>query len=252
MVYKSLFLSAGLTFLLGYAVTAGVTNPNSLLKKLPEWSTIPLLVGIFALYMLAGWWAIRGFSEHKIAAIVSLGFCAFAIGLYVVGFSMEMFGGKARPGQYDYDFNRLDPAEKQTLIQITAGAELGLQDAVFSEHWTVMQPAAGFRVCVQKGHVTALHFSGKKISDLSLFSRFPQLSDLYLDHCGLTDMSALKSDRISRLELPDNNISDLKTLGGCPNVGWLVLRNNQLQTEAGIEMFPKLVSKDLSGNPFSQ
>ena len=64
-------------------------------------------------------------------------------------------------------------------------------------------------------------------------------------------MSALRSDKIDRLELADNQITDLKTLYGCPNVGWLVLRNNQLPSDEGIEAFTKLVSRDLSGNPFS-
>lgn len=252
MVYKSLFLSAGLTFFLGYALTAGLTNPNSPLKKLPEWSAIPMLVIVFALYVLAGWWAIRGFGGHKIAALFSLGFCTLGIGLYIAGFLMEIGNGKAMPGQFDYDFSRLDPAEKEALMQITQNAGLGLEDATFTEFWRLSEPAPGFRICVQKGHVTALHFSGKKIPDLAPFSRFPQLGALYLNNCGLSDMSALRAERLDRLELADNQITDIKTLRGVPQVGWLDLRNNQLQSEEGIEMFSKLVSKDLSGNPFTQ
>ena len=207
---------------------------------------------MFALYLLAAWWAIKGFGDHKIAALFSLGLCLFGIGLYVLGFSMEMGRGKATPGQYDYDFSRLDPAEKAALTQIVQNAGLTLQDATFTEHWQLAEPAAGFRVCVQKGHVTALHFSGKTISDLTPFSQLPQLGDLYLNNCGLHDMSALRSEKLDRLELADNRISDLRTLAGCPNLRWLVLRNNQLSSDEGLDRFTQLVSKDLSGNPFSQ
>ena len=153
------------------------------------------------------------------------------------------------PGQYDYSFSRLDPVEKAALTQIVQSAGLTLQDATFSEHWHLSETAPGFRVCVQKGHVTALHFSDKKIADLTPFSQLPKLGDLYLIKCGLTDMSALRSEKLDRLDLSDNQISDLKTLAACPNVRWLTMKNNQLHTTEGIQFFPKLVSQDFSGNP---
>ncbi len=252
MAYKSLLLSFCLTAFLGYSLTVGLTSPNSFLKKLPELTAIPMLVVIFFLYLLAAWWAFKGFGEHKITALLSMGFCAFGLGLYALGFVMQWGHGRAAPGQYDHDFSRLDPTEKAALEQIAQNAGLTLQDATFSEHWHLAENAPGFRVCVQKGHVTALHFSGKSIPDLAPFSQLPQLGDLYLDNCGLTDMSALRSEKMDRLELADNQISDLKTLAGCPNVRWLTLRNNQLHSDEGIEIFTKLVNQDLSGNPFNQ
>lgn len=253
MAYKSLFLSFCLTALLGYAFTVGLTDPNSFWKKLPEWTAIPMLVVVvFALYLLATWWGFKGFGEHKVSALFSLGFCALGIGLYLLGFLDGNGPGKAIPGQYDHDFLRLDPAETAALTKIVQNAGLTLEDATFSEHWHLAESAPGFRVCVQKGHATALHFSGKPIPDFALFSQLPQLDHLHLDHCGLTDVTALRSERIDHLELPNNQITDLNTLSGCPNVRWLKLRNNQLGSEAGLERFTKLVSKDLSGNPFSQ
>lgn len=252
MAYKSLLLSFCLTAFLGYALTVGLTDPNSPLKKMPEWTAIPMLILIFALYVLAAWWGFKGFSGHKITALLSLGFCAFGFGLYVLGFIMEIGHDKAMPGQFDDDFSRLDPTEQAALAQIVQNAGLTMQDATFSKYWHLQEEAPGFRVCVQKGYVTGLHFTGKPVPDLAPFSRLPQLSYLYLDNCGLTDMSALHSEKIDRLELPNNQISDITTLSGCPNVGWLTLRNNQLASEAGIEKFTKLVSKDLSGNPFSK
>ncbi len=251
MAYKSLLLSLALSTLLGYCFTAGLTNPNSLLTKLPDWGSYLIMIGAFVLYLLAAWWGIKGFAEHKLTAFFSLFLCTLGIGIYLVLISMELFGGKAMPGQYDYDFSRLNPSEQAVLTQIAAGAGLTLADATFSEHWHLAEKAPGFRVCVQKGYITGLHFAGKKIANLGLFSQVPRLSVLYLNNCGLTDMSALRSEKIERLELADNQISDLKTLAGCPNIGWLTLRNNPLQSTDGIELFPKLVSHDLSLNPAS-
>ncbi len=250
MAYKSLLLSFCLTTLLGYALTAGLTDPQSPLKKLPDWTGIPMIIVIFLLYLLAGWWGIKGFAGHKFPASVSLAFCALGLGLYALGFVMEIGHGKALPGQYDSNFSRLEPTEKSDLEQIVQGAGLTLADATFSEHWHVAEQAPGFRVCVQKGHITALHFSGKRIPDLRPFSRLPQLGDLYLRNCGLENMNGLRSEKLDRLDLADNQIQDIKTLAGCPNLRWLVLRNNQLASDEGLALFTKLVSQDLSGNPF--
>jgi len=252
MAYKSLLLSFCLTAALGYAFTVGLTDPNSLTKKLPEWSAIPLIILFFILYLVAGWWAIKGFGEHKITASFSLLLCALGLGMYALGFVMEIGHGRARPGQYDYDFTRLDPTEKAALAQLAQNAGLSLNDATFTEHWHVAEPPVGFRVCVQKGHITALNFFGKKISDLEPFAQLPQLGDLYLNNCGLVNMSDLRSEKLDRLELADNQITDLNTLSGCPNLRWLVVRNNKLESDQGIEKFTKLVSQDLSGNLFSR
>lgn len=250
MAYKSLVLSIALTFLVGYSLTAGLTNPNSPLKKLPDWTAFPLMGVVFVLYLLAAWWAVKGFGEHKTAAVFSMCFCVLGLGLYAAGFVMTMGKSKASPGQYDYDFSRLDVSEKAALAQIVENAGLGMQDATFSEHWHMVEDAAGYRICVQKGHVTALRFSDKKIPDLEPFSRLPKLGDLYLVRCGLADMSALRADGLDRLDLSGNRISDLKTLGGCPNVRWLDLKGNQITSDEDLSLFPKLVSRDLSGNPF--
>ena len=252
MAFKSLLLSFCLTAMLGYTFTVGLTDPNSLLKKLPGWSGILLIILIFILYLVASWWAIKGFGDHKVTASLSLLLCIFGLGLYAAGLAMEAGHGRAKPGQYDYDFSRLDPLEKIALEQITQGVGLTLDDATFSEHWHVGEKPAGFRICVQQGHVTALNFSGKKIAELAPFSGLPLLGDLYLNDCGLGDMSDLRSKKLDRLELADNQITDLKTLGGCPNLRWLVVRNNKLQSDEGLEIFSKLVSQDLNGNPFSR
>jgi Leucine-rich repeat (LRR) protein len=249
MAIKSLLLSFTLSIILGYSFTAGLTNPNSLLRKLPDWSSYLLMLVVFVLYLLATWWAFKGFREHKLAAFFSLGLCLLGLGFYAAVFVMEMGRNKAAPGQYDYDFTKLAPAEKSVLEKISANAGLSLSDATFSEHWHLAEPAAGFRVCVQKGHVTALHFSGKKIPDLSLFNQLPELKHLYLNNCGLSDMRDLQIPVLDRIELADNQINDLNTLAGCPNVRWLDLRNNQLRSKTGIELFPKLVSSDFTGNP---
>ncbi|GAB3905655.1 hypothetical protein GCM10028803_36830 [Larkinella knui] len=249
MAIRSLLLSLAVSVLLGYSFTVGLTNSHSFLKKLPDALSLPLFLGCGFLYVLAAWWALKGFSDHKFTALVSLGFCALGLGVYAVGFSMEAGRGKAAAGQYDYDFSSLEPTEKVVVAQIAHAAGLGFQDAVFTEHWHLADSTSSFRICVQKGHVTALNLSNHPIRNLTFFSQLPNLSDLLLKNCGLSDLSDLKSAKLDRLDVSDNQIADLRTLRGCPNVRWLFASNNHLKSTEGLEQFSQLISKDLTGNP---
>lgn len=259
MAVRSLLLSLAVTGLLGYSLTVGLTDPNSILKKIPDWLGITLFLGCGVLYLLATRWAFRGFSEHKIIALLSMGFCALGLGMYTLSFSMELGNGKATKGQYEYDFATLDPTEKAAVAQLAQEAGLGLSNAVFTEHWhlsestaaesTAADSTSGFRICVQKGHVTALNLSNHPVQNLSLFSRLPSLGDLYLKNCGLSDLSGLQSDELDRLDVSDNQIIDLKTLSGCPNLRWLFAANNRLKSTVGLVQFRQLISTDSTGNP---
>src|SRR5262245_23757303 len=115
MAYKSLFLSIALTAFIVYAFTIFIINPNSLLKNLTDLRTLPIFIMVFLLYLLYAWWAFKGFGEHKPAALLSLGLCAFGLGLFVIGYKMEAGRGKAAPEQYDYDFSKLHETEKSAL-----------------------------------------------------------------------------------------------------------------------------------------
>ena len=252
MAIRSLLLSLALTGFLGYSFTFGLTDPNSFLKKIPDWISIPLFLVCGLLYVLASWWAFKGFSDHKLVALVSMGFCAFGIGIYALVFMMQMGKDKASTGQYEYDFTTLDPMEKAVVAQIAYEAGLGLQNAVFTEHWTITKAnnaANSFGICVQKGHVTALDMSNHAVPNLAPYSKLPALGDLYLKNCNLTDMSDLRSDKLGRLDVSDNQIVDLKTLRGCPNVQWLFAQNNQLKSTDGLTQFRDIVSTDFTGNP---
>lgn len=249
MAIRSILLSLAVTGFLGYSLTVGLTEPHSFLKKIPDWLSIALFLGCGMLYLLAAWWAFKDFSEHKIIAIMSLGFCAFGLAVYVLSFLIELGNGKASRGQYDYDFTTLDPTEKAVVTQLVREAGLSLQNAVFTEHWHMRDSTSGFRICVQKGHVTALNLSNHPVSNLSLLSRLPDLGDLYLKNCGLSDMSKLRLPELDRLDVSDNLIVDLKTLRGCPHVRWLSATNNRLQSTGGLSEFSQLVSTDFSGNP---
>jgi hypothetical protein len=249
MAIRSLLISLVVTGFLGYSFTFGLTDPDSFLKKIPDWLSIPLLLGCGVLYLVAAWWAFKGFSEHKLIALASLGFCTFGLAVYAVGFSMGTGQGKAAAGQYDYDFSTLDLSEKAVVAQIAHEAGLGFQDAVFTEHWHLADTTRSFRICVQKGHVTALNVSNHPIRNLAFFSQLPGLQDLLLKNCELSDMSGLKATKLDRLDVSDNQIADLKTLGGCPNVRWLFASNNQLKSTDGLEQFSQLISKDFTGNP---
>jgi Leucine-rich repeat (LRR) protein len=249
MAIRSLLISLAVTGCLGYSFTVGLTDPNSFLKKLPDWLGIPLLLGCGLLYMLASWWAFKGFSDHKITALLSMGLCAVGIGFYALLFSLEMGKGKAAKGQYDYDFTRLTLTEKAIVAQLAHEAGLGLQHAVFTEHWHLTDSTNGFGICVQKGHVTGLNFSNHPIANLAFFSQLPALSDLYLKNCGLSDMSNLRSGKLDRLDVSNNQLENLKTLAGCPNIRWLVAKNNRLRSTDGTDQFKELVSTDFMGNP---
>ena len=254
MAIRSLLIALAVTGLLGYAFTVGLTDPNSFLKKIPDWLGIPLFFGCGLLYLLATWWAVKGFGEHKITAIVSLGFCVFGLGIYATVFAMEMGHGKAEKGQYDHDFTTFDSAEKTVVQQLAQGAGLSLQDAVFSMHWTIAKDTnalKGFEVCVQKGHVTALNLSDHPIQNLALVSKLPDLGDLYLRNCNLSDMSGLQSTKLDRLDVSNNQITDLKTLRGCPNVRWLFVQNNRLTSTEDLSQFKGIVSTDFRGNPIA-
>ncbi|GAB4029929.1 hypothetical protein [Spirosoma jeollabukense] len=252
MAIRSLLISLAVTGFLGYAFTVGLTDPNSFMKKLPDWLAISLFFGCGLLYLLATWWAIKGFGEHRISAIASLGLCVVGLGIYATVLTMELGRGKATRGQYDHDFTTLDPAEKAVLLQLTQEAGMGLQDAVFTEHWTIANdtnPLKGFEICVQKGHITALNLSHRPTPNLALLSKLPELGDLYLRNCGLSDMSGLQSTKLDRLDVADNQITDLKTLRGCPNVRWLFVQNNQLTSKEDLSQFKNIVSSDFRGNP---
>ena len=250
MAIRSLVISLVVTFFLGYSFTIGLTEPNSFLTRIPDWGGLFLLIGCGLLYVVAALWAIKGFNDHKLPALVSLGFCVLGFGVYGLGFSLEMGSGKAAKGQYDYDFATLDPVEKATVIQIAQEAGLGLQNVIFTEHWHLADSTTnGFRICVQKGHVTALNVSNHPIHHLALFSQLPALGDLYVKNCGLSDMSGLQSTKLDRLDVSDNQITDLKTLRGCPNLRWLMAKNNRLKSTDGVVRFRQLVSSDFSGNP---
>ncbi|GAB3985653.1 hypothetical protein GCM10028807_01370 [Spirosoma daeguense] len=252
MAFRGILLSFGLTLLVGYSLTAGLTDPNSPLKKLPDWTSFPIVVGIGLLYLLAIWWTFQEFSQHKFLSIISLIFCLMGVGLYAAVISMELDRGKASPGQYDYDFSALIPAEKTTLTQFAENAGLTLNDATFTEHWNLDKPDRGFLICVQRGHVTGLSLSDHPLNDVSALSQLPNLGDLYLKHCGLHNVSKLRGAKIDRLDLSNNQLTDLRSLSGCPNVRWLLLANNQITSLDGLDAFPNIVVKDFSGNPVNK
>ncbi|WP_460983343.1 hypothetical protein [Spirosoma fluminis] len=115
MAFRSLLVSATVTGFLAYTFTFGITEPTSFLHKLPDWFASVSIFGCAFLYMLAVWWGIKGFAEHKLAALVSLVFCLIGVGVYALGISLELGISRAAPGQYSYDLQSLDPPKKRGL-----------------------------------------------------------------------------------------------------------------------------------------
>ncbi|WP_428664457.1 hypothetical protein [Runella sp.] len=252
MAIKSLFISLLVTIMLGYSLTVGLTDPDSYLKKIPDWMSFVLLIVFALLYILAFWWAIQGFNAHKVTALFSMALCVFGLSIYAFGIVMSLGSGRASPGQYDGDISTLVPSEKAAFDQLLHTTGLTPQQVKLTEHWHLMDKDAPLKICLQKGHITGLSVLNVPIREVGVCSQFPELGQVYLRGCRLSDMSGLKNLRIERLELADNAIRDLKTLSGCPNVRWLMLQNNQITSKAGIELFPQLIAEDFTGNPLQK
>jgi len=65
---------------------------------------------------------------------------------------------------------------------------------------------------------------------------------LYLRHCQLSDLSQLRSEGLDRLDVSDNQCTDLATLKNCPNLRWLTINNNPLISKEHAHLFPNMVA----------
>jgi hypothetical protein len=247
MAIKSFFLSLALTAALCYMFTVGIFSKDSFVNKIPDSWGIPIMIGGAILYILAFWWGLRGFPQHKFLSLISLGLSGFGLAFYATVISMEMGRGKPAPGQFDYDLARV-PAQEQAAVRSLA-KQIGIpeSDIHLTEYWKLQEfPMA---ICLQKGHVIGVSVRDKTIKDVSVLSALPQLSGLYLRGTHLKDLSDLQSPKLNRLELQNNEFTDLTSFSSIQNVEWLFMDNNRLKTLEGIKQMPKLKEKSFSGNP---
>lgn len=247
MAVKSFFISLVLSIFFGYCFTIGITTKDSFLNKIPDWGGFTILIAGGILYVLAFWWGLRGFPQHKFLSLLSLGMSGFGLMAYAVVIYMEFNRGKPSPGQFDYDLAKL-PAQEQAAIRSLAKQTGTPENEIHAtEYWKLRDfPMA---ICIQKGHVMGVGVTDKAITDVSVLSALPELNGLYLRGTHLKDLSDLKSPKLDRLELQQNEFTDLTSFSGLPNVEWLFVDNNQLKTLDGIEQMPKLKEKSFSGNP---
>jgi hypothetical protein len=247
MAIKSFFLSLALTAGLCYMFTIGIFSKDSLVNEIPDsWST-PIMIGGGVLYLLAFWWGLRGFPQHKFLSLLSLLLSGFGIAFYATVISMQLGKGKPYKGQFDYDLARI-PAPEQAAIRSLA-KQIGIpeNEIHITEYWKLQEfPMA---ICIQKGHIIGVNVMDKAITDISVLSALPELSGLYLRGTHLKDLSDLQSPKLYRLELQNNEFTDLTSFSGVPNLEWLFMDNNQLKTLEGIKQMPKLKEKSFSGNP---
>src|SRR6218665_1246660 len=247
MAIKSFFLSLLLTIFFGYSFTIGITTKGSFIQKVPEWGGFIILIAGGILYLLAFWWGIRGFPQHKLLSILSLLLSGFGLACYALVISMELNRGKPSPGQFDYDLTQI-PAQEQAAIRSLA-KQTGTpeKEIRITEYWKLQE--SPMAICIQKGHIIGVGVTDKPITDVSVLSPLPELNGLYLRGAHLKDLSDLKSPKLYRLELQNNEFTDLTSFSGIPNVEWLFVDNNHLKTLEGIEQMPKLKEKSFSGNP---
>ncbi len=247
MAIKSFFISLVLTIFFGYSFTIGLTTKGSFLQKIPDWGGFIILIAGGILYILAFWWGLRGFPQHKFLSLMSLGMSGFGLACYAVVISMELNRGKPTPGQFDYDLTKI-PAQEQAAVRSLA-KQIGIPENEIhaTEYWKLQDfPMA---ICIRKGHIIGVNVTDKMITDISVLSALPELSGLYLRGTHLKDLSDLQSPKLQRLELQNNKFTDLTSFLGIPNVEWLFVDNNQLKTLDGIEQMPKLKEKSFGGNP---
>ena len=247
MAIKSFFLSLLLTIFFGYSFTIGLTTKDSFLHKIPDWGGFVLLIAGGILYILAFWWGIRGFPQHKFLSLMSLGLSGFGIACYALVISMEINRGKPTPGQFDYDLEKI-PAQEQAAIRSLA-KQMGMKENEIhiTEFWKLYDfPLA---VCIQKGHIIGIGTIDKTIKDVSILSSLTKLNTLYLRNANLSSLEGLKLDQLHRLELQNNHFTNLKSFSQIPNLEWLFMERNDLKSLDGIEQMPKLKEKNFSGNP---
>ncbi|MFD0878382.1 hypothetical protein ACFQ1A_29725, partial [Massilia pinisoli] len=154
MALKSLFLSLILTAFFGYSFTVGLTTKDSFIQKVPEWGGFVILIGGGVLYLLAFWWGIKGFPQHKFLSIVSLGLSGFGLACYALVISMELNRGKASPGQFDYDLGKIPVQEQAAIRSLAKQTGIPEKEIHLTEYWKLRDfPMA---VCLQKGHVMGI------------------------------------------------------------------------------------------------
>jgi len=246
MAIKSFFLSVALTAALCYIFMVGIFSKDTFLNKTPDWLSMLIIAGGGMLYLLAFWWGLRGFPQHKLLSFVSLLLSSLGLAFYAVVISMELNRGKPSKGQFDYDLAKVPAKEQAAIRSLARQINVPENEIHLTEYWKLQSyPMA---VCIQKGHVIGVGVIDKAISDISVLSTLSELQGLYLRGTNLKDLRDLQLPKLHRLELQDNKFTDLSSFSGLPNVEWLFMQDNRLKTLDGIEQMPKLKEKNFSGN----
>lgn len=247
MAIKSFLLSLALTAALCYIFMVGIFEKDSFLNKTPDWLTNVIVAGGGVLYLLAFWWSFRGFPQHKFISLISLLLSGFGLAFYAIAISMELNRGQPAKGQFEYDLARVPAQEQAAIRSLARQIDLPEKEIHITEYWKLQE--FQMTICIQKGHITGVSVADKRISDISVLSALPELKGLYLRSTGLKDLTHLQAPKLYRLELQNNEFTDLTSFSGIPAVEWLFMENNQLKTLKGIEQMPKLKEKNFSGNP---
>lgn len=247
MAIKSFFLSIALTAALCYIFMVSIFSKDTFLNKTPDWLSMLIIAGGGVLYLLAFWWGLRGFPQHKFLSFISLFLSGLGLAFYAVVISMNLSRGKPSKGQFDYDLAKLPAQEQAAIRSLARQINVPEKEIHLIEYWKLQ--AFPMAVCIQKGHVIGVGIVDKSISDVSVLSTLLELQGLYLRGTNLKDLSDLQLPKLHRLELQNNKFTNLSSFSGLPNVEWLFMQDNQLKTLQGIEQMPKLKEKNFSGNP---
>jgi hypothetical protein len=245
---KSLLLSLFLTIFVGY-IFASLIDPNtsSWFSKLPTWAIYPFAIVMCIAYLVALYWGFTGIMQgQRLANFFGIMLCLMGLGLFVYALMMSAGKGQAKDGQFEYALNA-QSADTEAIKPILSQANLQEKDIAFVDFWNLSSSQAKFSVCVQKGEIIGMSIKNATLSDVSSLSNLHALSQLSLNHCGLTKIENLNLVKAERLNLDDNSLENLTGINA-PKVKWLDVKNNKLSSLEGIQNLPEARYFNYGGN----
>jgi hypothetical protein len=247
---KSLLISLALMGFVFYGfMTLIDSNSRSEVSQIPGWTIYPILYSIGAGYLLALYLGVVGITQQQRLAN-GAGILVSLVGLGLIGAGVLMVSrqGEAAEGQFDYEWNAKNSADLALIQPILDQAHLDKSNIKLLTFWDLTQSDAPIAACVQKGHIIGFRVQNMPLTDVSCFSKLPQLAALSLIKCNLNQPPNLNLPRAERLTLNHNNLTDLSGIVA-PNVKWLSVENNQLRTLSGVENLPQAQYVSFAKNP---
>jgi hypothetical protein len=246
---KSLLLSLLLTGFVFFSFMSLIDqNTQSWLNKIPTWTAYPVIIILAIAYLTALYWGVTGIiQEQRLANGFGILLSLLGIGLFLVGFTMELGKNKEKVGQFDHQLTPENINDINALQAILEQAKLSKNDIKLLTYWDLPQSEAKLAVCIQKGHIIGISLKNVALTDVSYLSNLPALASVTINKCKLKNIKNLRLLRADRLNLNNNLLENLTGIEA-PNVKWLDVENNNLSSLIGIENLPQAQYFNFAGN----